>query len=680
MWFALCSRPMSDDVAARMADLRARIAEANHRYFVLDDPTLTDAEYDALVRELRVLEQEHPAWADEASPTRQVGAPVAPGVGTVQHADRMYSLDNAFEVDDLRAFEARIHRTLGTAANVAYHVERKVDGLSINLHYENGVLVWAATRGNGTEGEDVTANVASIPSIPRRVDGMPPMLEVRGEVFLPKEAFARINAEREELGEPTFRNPRNAAAGTMRQLDPEVVRSRGLEAIVYGVGRPADVASDSQADLLSWLGRHGFPVDETRRRVDGIDAALDVVDRWTQERATMRYDADGAVIKVDDLGLQRELGETSRAPRWAIAWKFPAEEKQATLLGITVQVGRTGKITPVAELTPTILEGTEVSRATLHNPGFVADLDLRVGDTVVLHKSGGVIPELLRVVMTDRPTDATPWTPPTHCPACDSTLVEDGANLRCIAPACPAQTLERLGHWAGRKALDIDGLGEKSIDQFVAAGLIDDVADLYDLTAERVAALDGWALPSARALITQLQASKQAPLDRFLVGLGLPQVGPRTAVTLARRFGTLDALLEADEATLQGVPDVGEATARQVVQAIGRPATQQLLGRLRERGVWPTEYATEQRGSALAGCAIVLTGALSKPRPVVAERLEALGARVTSSVSKKTTLVVAGEDPGSKLDKARDLGVDVVDEAGLDRWIASRLEASSDDR
>jgi len=656
---------MTDDPARRAERLRARIRDANRRYFVLDDPDLSDAEYDALVRQLNELEAANPELSDASSPTQAVGAEPAGELRTVRHGVPMYSLDNAFDEADLEAFEARVKRTLGSERDVAYLAELKIDGLSVNLRYERGTLAWAATRGNGREGEEITPNVIAIEGLPRTIRDAPAELEVRGEIYLSKAEFARINEAREEAGEPPFRNPRNAAAGTVRQSDPAVAAARNLRAFFYGVGRPEALDLGGQDVLLAWLEARGFRVNDQRSRVVGLDAARDLIGEWTALRSELPYDADGVVLKVDDLALQRELGETSRAPRWAIAWKFPAEVATTTLLGITVQVGRTGKITPVAELEPRMLEGTEVARATLHNPGFVSDLDLRVGDTVAVHKSGGIIPEILRVDVARRPADAAPWRPPERCPACRSELVQDGANLRCVNPDCPAQRLERLSHWASRRALDIDGLGERSLQQFVDAGLVASLPELYDLDEARLAALDGWGRISARNLVRELDASRTPPLDRFLVGLGLPQVGPRTADALARRFGSLDALLAADQATLEAVPDVGEATARLVRDALDRNAMRSTLSGLRERGVWPREVEDVGRGDALSGVTIVLTGALSRPRDEVATALEAQGARVTSSVSRKTDLVVAGDEPGSKVDKARDYGVAVVDEAGL---------------
>ncbi|MEX2501416.1 MAG: NAD-dependent DNA ligase LigA [Trueperaceae bacterium] len=672
---------MRHDPAARVAELRDRIRDANHRYFVLDAPELSDAEYDALIRELRTLEERHPELRSDDSPTTQVGAAPTGGLRARRHDVPMLSLDNAFTDEDLDAFQARIQRTLGSDADVAYHLELKIDGLSLSLRYASKRLAWAATRGDGREGEEITANVANVPGIPATVPDAPDTFEVRGELFLPKEEFARINAARDEAGLALFRNPRNAAAGTVRQLDPEVAAGRRLEVRFYGVGRPDDLPVSGQAELLAWLAERGFHVDDHRDRVTGLDAARDRIRAWTADRDAIPFEADGVVLKVDDFALQRELGATSRAPRWAIAWKFPAETVTSVLTGITVQVGRTGKITPVAELEPRMIDGTEVSRANLHNPGFVRELDLRIGDAVEVHKSGGIIPEVLRVVPERRPEGAAPWPEPERCPACDAALVQDGANLRCVNPACPAQLLERLGYWAGRKALDVDGLGERSLRQFLDAGLIASLPDLYDLDEERLTELDGWGATSARNLVAQLDRSRRAPLDRFLVALGLPQVGPRTAEALAHRFGTLDALLAADQEALEAVPDVGGSTAALIREALDAPALRATLDGLRQRGVWPTDAVGRVTGDALTGTSIVLTGNLSRSRDRIQADLEALGARVTGSVSRKTDLVVAGTEPGSKVDKARSLEVPVVNEEGLAAFVRERGAAwPTDDR
>jgi DNA ligase (NAD+) len=551
-----------------------------------------------------------------------------------------------------------------------YLAEMKIDGLSVNLYYRDGVLLWAATRGNGQEGEDVTFNLLGVPGIPQRVAEAPRELEVRGEIYLSRQEFERINAEREEAGEPPFKNPRNAAAGTVRQLDPKVSAARKLQAFFYGVGEPRALGVRRQSELLDWLGEHGFRVNPLRERVRGAQAACALAEAWSALRAQLEYEADGIVFKVDDLALQEELGSTSRAPRWAIAYKFPAQEVATTLRGITWQVGRTGKLTPVAELEPRFLEGTEVSRATLHNPGFIRNLDLRIGDRVVVHKSGGIIPEIVRVLIEERPAGLEPYAMPTVCPDCREPVIEDGANLRCVNPACPAQQLARLSHYASRHAMDIEGLGEKTLIQLLEAGLVRNIPDLYDLRPEQLLTLEGFAAVSANKLVQQIQASKTRPLERFIFALGLPHVGQRTAQVLARAFGSLAALQQATPEDLMALPDIGEATATAIVQALRQPATMALIEGLRARGVDPRATAMPA-GDALKGLTFVLTGTLSEPRDRVKARLEALGARVASTVSAKTDYLVVGDDPGAKLAKAEALGVKVLDEAGLRDLLAS---------
>ncbi|MBS3933085.1 MAG: NAD-dependent DNA ligase LigA [Truepera sp.] len=656
---------MPEPELQRHADeLRARLREANYRYHVLDAPAISDAEYDALLHELRQLEEQYPELRAANSPTQEVGFAPQASFAVITHPHPMQSLDNAFNCQELAEFEARCLRMLASQEPLDYLAEMKIDGLSVNLYYRDDLLLWAATRGNGQEGEDVTFNLLGIPGIPQQVAGAPRELEVRGEIYLSRQEFERINAERKEAGETLFKNPRNAAAGTVRQLDPKVSAARKLQAYCYGVGQPRALGVGRQSELLAWLENHGFRVNPLRRRVTGAAEACAVAEAWQARRAELEYEADGVVFKVDDLALQEELGSTSRAPRWAIAYKFPAQEVATTLRGITWQVGRTGKLTPVAELEPRLLEGTEVSRATLHNPGFIRSLDLRVGDRVVIHKSGGIIPEILRVLVEERPGELPPCPIPTICPDCRAPLIEDGANLRCVNPACPAQRLARLSHFASRHAMEIEGLAEKTLAQLLEAGLIHDIPDLYDLTAEQLLQLEGFAEVSATKLVQQIQASKARPLERLIFALGLPQVGRRTAQLLTSAFGSLSALQQATVADLMALPDIGEATATAIVQALQQPAIQALLEGLRARGVNPRASA-QMSGAALKGLSFVLTGTLSEPRERVKARLEALGARVSSAVSAKTDYLVAGQDPGSKLVKAEALGVKVIDEAAL---------------
>ncbi len=663
---------MSDTVTSHhqeINDLRSRLREANYRYYVLQDPVLSDQEWDALLRRLSELEAAHPDLITPDSPTQTVGSTPQASFATIRHPHPMTSLDNAFNIAELENFEARLHRILASEEAIEYLTELKIDGLSINLLYEGGVLVWAATRGNGREGEEVTLNVMGIPGLPRRIQGAPERLEVRGEVYLSKEAFARLNAEREETGEPLFKNPRNAASGTLRQLDPRVSAGRNLQAFFYGVGEPGALGVKTQAEILAFLESRGFRVNPHRDLVTGVGALEAVMARWQRERPTLSYEADGLVAKVNSLALQEDLGYTSRAPRWAIAYKFPAEEVATTLLDITLQVGRTGKITPVAELEPRLLEGTEVSRATLHNPGFIRDLDLRIGDRVIVHKSGGIIPEITQVLTGERKEDLSDYSFPSTCPECGEPLIEDGANVRCVNPACPAQVLGNLKHYASRQAMDIDGLAGKTLERLLQAGLIRTLPELYDLEVEQIEALEGFGEVSANNLVTQLERSKTRPLERFIFGLGLPHVGARTAQLLARAFGSLDDLLAATPEDLSALHDIGDTTARAVHEALHQEAMRTLIDELRARGVEPRARAQEV-SDALKGLSFVLTGSLSEPRDTFKARLEAQGARVSSSVSKKTSYLVAGEDPGSKLDKARSVGVEVLDEAGLRALLA----------
>ena len=651
-------------VLSQVTLLRARLREANYRYYVVQDPVLSDAEWDRLFHELKALEADYPELVTPDSPTQNVGSAPSASFVTVRHPHPMMSLDNAFDLAGLEEFEARLKRVLATEAEIDYVAELKIDGLSVNLLYEGGVLKWAATRGNGVAGEDVTFNVLGVPGLPGRIEGTPERLEVRGELYLSRSEFRRINEAREAVGEPLFKNPRNAASGTIRQLDPKVSASRNLQAFFYGVAEPAALGVKTQHELLRWLDRAGFRTNPLLERVTGVAGLEALAASWTELRPTLDYDADGMVVKVDKLALHDELGATARAPRWAIAYKFPAEEAVTTLLDVTLQVGRTGKITPVASLEPRLIEGTEVARATLHNPGFIAELDLRIGDRVLVHKSGGIIPEVLRVLTEQRPADLAPYTFPENCPVCGERLIEDGANLRCVNPACPAQVLARLSHYASRAAMDIDGLSTKRLQKLLDEGLIKGIPDLYSLSTAQLEPLDGFGKLSANHLITQLERSKTQPLARFIFALGLPHVGARTAQLLADAFGSVAALQNASVKTLAELHDIGETTAEAVYGALEQDTMKTLLAELRARGVAPVARAAPRTG-ALSGLSFVLTGTLSEPRDVLKARLEALGARVGSSVSKKTSYVVAGEAAGSKLEKALTLKVPVLDEAEL---------------
>ena len=662
----------ASDHTERVRELKARIRRANYQYHVLNEPEISDEEYDALFAELRRLEEQHPELASPDSPTQTVGAPPQASFATIRHPTPMLSLDNAFEPDDLTAFEAKAKRLLAFEGELEYLLELKIDGLSINLLYQEGVLSWAATRGNGFEGEEVTFNVLGLRGLPERVDDAPPTLEVRGEIYLSRAEFARINREREQAQEAPFRNPRNAAAGTIRQLDPKVSARRNLQAFFYGLGNPRGAGVTTQAGALGWLEARGFSVNPERRLATGIDAAIEVIEAWESRRMQFDFEADGVVIKVNDLALQDELGATSRAPRWAVAHKFTAEEVATTVTGIVIQVGRTGKITPVAELEPRLIEGSVVSRATLHNPGFIRDLDLRVGDRVRVHKSGGVIPEITGVIVEERPEGLQPFAFPSKCPSCNEPLIIDGANLRCVNLSCPAQRLQRISHYASRHAMDIEGLADKTIRQLLDARLIGGIPDLYDLTAEVLVPLEGFGKVAADNLVASIASSKARPLDRFIFALGLPHVGRATSALLARTFGSLERFRRATRDELTAVPDVGEATAKAIYEALNLPAMQELIDALRQRGVQPTGTEEPAGGDALKGFTFVLTGTLSEPREEVKARLERLGARVSSAVSGKTDFIVAGDNPGSKLAKAERLGVTVLDELGLAQLLTEK--------
>ncbi|WP_027460876.1 NAD-dependent DNA ligase LigA [Deinococcus murrayi] len=671
------SVPPSEATQADYLALRAEVERHARAYHELDDPEIPDDEYDRMVRTLRELEQAHPEWVGESTPTQTVGGAPSAAFLPVTHPTPMTSLDNAFNDDELREWQEKLARALGLLPDMddfTYTGELKVDGLSVNLYYVDGVLQWAATRGNGQVGELVTEQVLTVPGIPRELPGLRGELEVRGEVYLSRADFAAYNARAEELGLPLLKNPRNGAAGALRQKDPEVTRSRGLKAVFYGLGKRDGVPVRTQTELLAWLAAQGFPTSAHAETLRGIGAATDYHRRMTAQRSSFEFDADGTVLKLDSLALQEEAGFTSRAPRWAVAYKFPVEEVETVLEDIVINVGRTGKLAPLAHLAPRLIEGSTVSRATLHNEDYIRNLDLRIGDTVVVRKAGGVIPQILRVVLDKRPPEAQPYVFPTHCPECGHEAVRGGgdANTYCPNPACPAQQFERLRHFVSRGAMDVRGLGEKLIGQLLAAGLVRDAADFYHLTAAQLAALERSGEKKAANVLEQLEASKTRPLWRLIHALGIPHVGERGAQALARAFGTLDALLAATPEQIEAVPGMGGVLAESVTAALGDETMRDLLRRLREAGVAPVEEAAPRGDAPLAGLTFVLTGTLSRPREALKAELEAAGARVAGSVTKKTSYVVAGEEAGGKLTRAQELGVPVLDEAGLGALLAER--------
>ncbi|MCU7934475.1 MAG: NAD-dependent DNA ligase LigA [Candidatus Thiodiazotropha sp. (ex Dulcina madagascariensis)] len=659
--------------AARIQALRNEIDHHNRQYYVFDEPEIADAEYDRLLRELQRLEAEHPHLITPDSPTQRVGETPLAGFGEVAHSRPMLSLENAFGEEEMGDFERRIRDRLklDDEEKIVYLAEPKLDGLAINLRYVEGRLVLGATRGDGSRGEDVTGNIRTIKAVPLKLQGddWPDILEVRGEVFMPKDGFEALNQRAREAGEKGFVNPRNAAAGSLRQLDPRLTAQRPLTFYAYGFGEvdPAPIA-DSQSDSIRRLRRWGVPISPLHEVVEGTQDCLAYFQRILQLRDSLPYDIDGVVFKVDELRLQAQLGSVSRAPRWAIAYKFPAQEEMTQVEAIGFQVGRTGAITPVARLHPVFVGGVTVSNATLHNMDEVMRKDVRPGDTVVVRRAGDVIPEVVSVVPAKRPHGVPPVILPTRCPVCGSEITkpEGEAVARCSGGLyCPAQRKEALRHFASRKAMDIEGLGEKLVEQLVDDGLVDNPADLYRLTLEQLSGLQRMAEKSARNLLDALDKSKLTTLAHFLFALGIREVGEATANSLANQFLTLDAIQQADEELLQQTPDVGPVVAAHIVAFFRQTHNREVIEQLLEAGIhWP-EIERRSVDHPLSGKTLVITGALSRPRDEIKRELLALGAKVTGSVSKKTDYLLAGEAAGSKLAKAEKLGVAVLDEAAL---------------
>ena len=674
------------DPVARAEELRALIEYHNDRYHRLDDPEIADAEYDALVRELRAIEAEHPDLVVPGSPTSAVGSAPSTLFAPVAHRVPMMSLDNAFSSDELRAWADRLAKQVSD--DTAFVCELKIDGLAISLTYRRGRFVRAATRGDGRTGEDVTANVATITDIPRQLDsaaGPPPaLLEVRGEVYMPVSAFEELNRRQAEAGERLFVNPRNSAAGSLRQKDPSVTAGRDLSFWAYQVGEleaadgpgaagpsssPGELAS-THADTLAWLDRAGFPVNPERSRVHGLDAVLAFCRRWEDDRHGLDYEIDGVVVKVDDLGLQRRLGSTSRAPRWAIAYKFPPEERTTELLGIAVSIGRTGKATPFAVLDPVFVGGSTVSLATLHNEDQVRAKDVRPGDTVVVRKAGDVIPEVVGPVLTAGTRRKRRWRFPTVCPSCGAPLVRlpGESDTFCTNLDCPGQRVQRIAHFASRSAMDIEGLGEQRVQLFVDRGLLSDVADLYSFTEATFEGLEGFAPVSIANLLGAIDDSRSRPLHRVLIGLGIRHLGQVGSVALARAFGDIDAVMAADEGRLAAVEGVGPVIATSVVQWLASDVNRSVVERLRSAGLALVEPRPEPGDApsparTLEGRPVVVTGTLEGYSRESAEAaIVARGGTSPGSVSKKTFALVVGSSPGaSKVSKAEKLGVPVVD-------------------
>ena len=658
----------------RIAELRNEIRRHDHLYYVQGKAEISDQEYDRIYRELVDLESQFPELVTPDSPTQRVGGAPSEQFPTFVHRVPMLSLDNTYSEEELREFEGRIFRQVGERA-IDYVAELKIDGLSMALHYEKGRLVRGVTRGDGVRGDEVTPNVRAIRTVPLRLHGadVPDELEVRGEVYFPRSRFEAMNREREAAGEETFANPRNAAAGSMKTLDTQVVKKRGLDIFLYSVAHVKGVRLTGQWQTLEQLRQWGLRTNDTSRACHGLDEVLAFIADWRDKRDSLEYDIDGVVVKVDSFALQQELGFTSKFPRWAIAFKYPARQASTVVLDIEVNVGRTGKLTPVAVLEPTPLAGTTVARASLFNEEEVARKDVRKGDTVLIEKGGDVIPKVVSVVEAKRPPGTEPWKPPTECPVCGTAVVkaEGEVDRRCPNSSCPAQVEQSIGHFASRTAMDIEGLGEVIVHELLARGLVKDVADLYRLRFEDLKPVFA---PKAKkeeslgatALLAGIEKSRQRELRRLLFALGIRHVGDRAAALLARHFGNLDRLAEASVEQIDDIYEIGPTVAQSVHDWFHTPSNQQLLARLKEAGVWPQEEAHAERSDTFAGKQFVLTGTLeTMTRDEAKAAIEARGGRVTSSVSKKTTYVVAGRDPGSKLDKAKELGVGHVDEEGF---------------
>ncbi len=665
-----------DEVAQRIENLRKLIHYHAYRYYVLDDPEISDAEYDALIQELKELEAAHPELVTPDSPTQRVGAEPLPQFEKVEHRRPLLSLDNAFDEEEVRAWERRIRRLLGDGAGLRYTVEPKIDGLAVSLIYEEGGLVQGATRGNGFVGEDVTQNLRTIPAIPLRIpvvgdQAPPPYLEVRGEVYMPRDRFEEMNRQREAAEEKPFANPRNAAAGSVRQLDPSITATRPLSIFVYAAGDTEGVALETQWAALTYLQRMGFPTAEDIALCEDLDQVFAHYERWLGQREELNYDVDGVVIKVDSFAQQEVLGDVAHAPRWAIAYKFPAHEGITKLLRIGINVGRTGTLNPYAELEPIQIGGVTIRRATLHNEDYIHRKDIREGDTVIVKRAGDVIPQVVGPVKELRTGEEKPFEMVKSCPVCGQPVVkpEDEVMYYCINASCPAQLVARVEHFASRGAMDIEGFGERLARTFVEKGLLRDVADFYYLRPEDVLAMEGFAEKSVENLLQAIEESKERPLWRLITGLGIRGVGATVAQLLTRRFASLQELMQASDEQLEAVEGLGPHTSQNIVDFFAQERNQQVIEKLRQAGIrmtrLPEEAAVEE--GPLSGLTFVITGTLpTLSRDEATEFIEARGGRVTSSVSRNTSYLLIGDGPGgTKVRRAQELDVPSIDEEGL---------------
>ncbi len=662
----------AEDRRRGLDDLRSTIDRWNYEYYVLDDPTVPDADFDAAMQEVRAIERDHPEWITPESPTQRVGTVSAGGFNEIRHPRPMLSLSNVFRFEELSDWSERALRFAGVD-QLSYVTEAKIDGLAIALTYRDGIFAHGATRGDGTTGDDISANLRTVRAIPLRLDtthdSAPGVIEVRGELYMRKDDFAKLNAGIEEAGGKPFMNPRNSAAGSVRQKDPAVTAKRPLRFISYGIGYADDGSiPPTHSDALDLLRRFGFDASPGAECHDDIDSVWRACQHWQARRHNLPHEIDGVVVKVDDLRQQEEIGYVAREPRWATAFKFPAVQQTTTVEDIVINVGRTGSLNPLAHLAPVNIGGVTVSRATLHNEDEVARKDIRIGDTVIVQRAGDVIPQIVQVVLDRRPAGAIPWQMPDTCPACGQPAIrEPGEAMRyCSNATCPAQRKERIHHFVSRGAMDISGLGEKLADRFVDLGLIYDVAGIYTLDMDTVAAIDGLGETSAHNLGAAIASTKEQPLWRLLHGLGIRHVGERTARLLADRFGSLGSLMVAPEEQISAISGIGTVVAKALVDFFGEEPNRDLIRRLKAADVRTVDPHERGVGSALKDAKVVLTGRLAAmTRTEMEERLRQAGANVTSSVSKKTTLVVAGEDAGSKADKARSMSVPVLDEVEL---------------
>ena len=654
----------------RIAELRNLLNEYGHAYYVLDNPVVSDAVYDEYMNELLALEAAHPELVTPDSPTQRVGGDVLDGFTKVEHTYPMLSLSNAFGEADLRDFDRKIRQAIGD--NFSYVCELKIDGLAISLRYVDGVFVQGATRGDGTIGEDITANLKTIRAIPLRLKE-PVTIEVRGEAYMPKTSFEKLNKARAERGEDLFANPRNAAAGSLRQLDPKIASSRNLSTFIYSIGGDGEsYGIDGHAEMLDYLATLGFPSNKERQTCATIDDVLAFIEKWTENRPNLSYEIDGIVIKVNSFAHQDELGFTAKSPRWAIAYKFPAEEVTTKLLDVDLTIGRTGVITPTAILEPVQVAGTTVGRASLHNEDLIREKDIRIGDTVIVRKAGDIIPQVVGVVLAERPENAVPYEMPNACPACGGEVarIEEDVALRCVNPLCEAKVAEGIKHFVSRNAMNVDGLGDKVVEQLLREGLVSNVADLYLLQFDQLVALERMGEKSANNLLSALEASKQNSLEKLVFGLGIRHVGEKAAKILAEHYETMDAFSKAELESLTEIHEIGDKMAQSIVEYFANEEVQTLLARLADVSINMTykgkKVVVEAGSNPFAGKTIVLTGKLTQlTRNEAKAKIEALGGNVAGSVSKKTDLVIAGEDAGSKLEKAQSLNLEIWDENQL---------------